>query len=89
MAAKAGFFVGTTGAVILDIRIDGYHWRSFMPQLPGKEPQEDRAVTITKHVRLTDESVDRSRPWRKILKVSLRPGMHGVMLCVCKRLPIK
>jgi hypothetical protein len=60
-----------------------------MPQSPGKEPQEDRTMTLTKHVRLTDESVDRTRSRRKSLKVSLRPVVHGVMLCVCKRLSIE
>jgi len=86
---ETGFLVRTTGAVIVDIRIDGHHRRSVMPQLPGKDAQEDRAVTLTKHVRLTDESVDRSRSRRKTLKVSLRPGMHGIMLCICKRLTIE
>jgi hypothetical protein len=89
IAMETGLFVRTTGAVILDIRIDGHHRRSVMPQLPGKEAQEDRAVTLTKHVRLTDESVDRSRSRRKTLEVSLRPGMHGIMLCIRKRLTIE
>jgi hypothetical protein len=85
IASETCFFVRTTGAVIMDIRIDGHHRRSFMPQLPGKEPQEDRAVTLAKHVRLTDKGVDRSRSWRKTLKVGLRPRVHRVMLCIRKR----
>src|ERR1700733_2932622 len=68
----------------MNIRIDAHNRCCFMSQLPGKQPQEHRAVTLPKHIRLPDKSVDRPRSWRKTRKVSLWPCMHGVMLGIRK-----